>query len=1291
MSLSINTLGPFDVNPEDLKVIDAGQAVDLFRQLLVIEAAMVGVPITAIDVPSDINTSDGGIDAEVTNSTHLALPVGLICEGLASYQIKTGNFSASNTSDIRSLLVQPKHAAGNKIPTKDQLQRRVRACFDKGGTFVLVLFGAELVNPDENYGVTKIREFMAAVDPAYANVRVKILKANQLCSVIKSVAPSIALRLNRLGGTDTTVFHDLEYLGVSCDLEVNDYQTTKQLDDLAQQITLAADGVDSFRHVRVLGDAGSGKTHLIYRALSASKFSGCVLYCLDPEGAIDSSSMNELIRMSSKTTVILFADDCDLGTAEDLVARFKRKATKMLLITADNVAEPSTAHANVELIDVPRLLPPVIAEIFKSYGIPAESAEWLATLCEGSPRAAHKLGEYVSANPDEQPAQHLAHLNQYWDQIVCAPNKVESLEGRDKLAVLRTLALFRQIAWDSAEGQDVQKSVLWSLQQLESTFSPKRLSEAVSEMRKRRILQGQRTLIISPQLLHVSMWKSWFDNYEKIVDVIKLRTGLNGRAQNHFDAMLSYAKESRAATALAEQLLGREGPFASLEGFAAPGGSSLFFAVAQANPKAALRRFADALGREAVNIRAKFQGDGRRIAVRYLEQLAVPSETFFEAADCLLLLAEAENESWSNNSTGVFESLFGLGYGKLAASEVAPREKLSYLHRLLKSATDFNRQIAVRALSKSLEPYISRSVIDETIGLRRLPDRWMPKTVDELHDSYIAYFDLLDMAVGILPPNEADEASRGIIRNVRSLILGPMAPKIIEFLRRASAMPALRDECIEVLVATLHYEEKALPDNIKQDLSDLRRELTDSSFSNKLHRHAGMKLVEDHFDVEGNYSDKASSALVALVTDAIAKPDLLKPELTWLVTMEAKNGFQFGRLLGQADTDMSLWPLIQCAWALKGENRSDYFIGGYLSAIFERDVATWEQFIEKLLLDPIVRRSVIGVVWRSGMSDSVAQKLLSMAESGELDPSSFRLFVYGGVVNKLPFEVFNKVIDLMLGDGTNSSGAEAALDVISSHLRGHEHDQAVLGKLLARLLNAQAFILGESGAKTNNMTPYHWNEAAMRLLSLDPDAAARLAVRCIDHFGSEGSVTSGYYGEPLKFLSNVTRERASVVWPAIAQRLTDRLHDAGTWSMLNWLRGGVAVHAGDVIGMDALPPSLVFEWIDIDIENRAPVMAKNCPPLVSKPDEPPSFARQMLERYGTLISVRSCLHGNNFTESWSGPASEHYRRKLEALSVHLNVEINENIKIWLLEQKERLEHSIEQEAEREMDDNDNEN
>ena len=133
MALPTDFAGPFDVKTDDLIQINADQAVDLFRQLLVIEAVKVGIPITAIDVPAAINVADGGIDAEVAIVSGAALPAGLIAEGLTRYQIKTGSFSASTPSDIRSLLVQPKFATGAHQRTKEELQPRVLSCFEKGG------------------------------------------------------------------------------------------------------------------------------------------------------------------------------------------------------------------------------------------------------------------------------------------------------------------------------------------------------------------------------------------------------------------------------------------------------------------------------------------------------------------------------------------------------------------------------------------------------------------------------------------------------------------------------------------------------------------------------------------------------------------------------------------------------------------------------------------------------------------------------------------------------------------------------------------------------------------------------------------------------------------------------------------------------------------------------------------------------------------------------------------------------------------------------------------------------
>jgi len=431
MSLPTETVGPFDVRTDDLMQVDPTQAVELFRQLLVIEAATIGLPTTGVDVPASINVADGGIDADVAGVAGKSLPAALIAEGKTCYQIKTGDFSASKRSEIRSLVIQPKFAAGTAVPSKDQLQPRVLSCFEKGGSFVVVLFGTDLVGKTDDHGEKQIRDLMASVDPAFAAAKVRIIRANQLCTAIKTLAPGIARRLNRVQGYDKSVFYDLTFMAEACELEIDSYQLTDDLKTFADEITQVANSLDGFKHIRILGDAGAGKTHLMYRALAASQLAGCVLYCPDPEQAMDSGPMEALRQMAPGTVIVLVADDCDLETSRELSAYFRKRATKMLLMTANNLAEAPSSHVDVQLIEMPSLLQPKLAEIFKAYGIVADEADWFAGLCEGSPRAAHRLGQYIRNNPKQHFAEHFAHLDDLWNGIVCSPHSIDSADGQD--------------------------------------------------------------------------------------------------------------------------------------------------------------------------------------------------------------------------------------------------------------------------------------------------------------------------------------------------------------------------------------------------------------------------------------------------------------------------------------------------------------------------------------------------------------------------------------------------------------------------------------------------------------------------------------------------------------------------------------------------------------------------------------------------------------------------------------------------------------------------------------------
>ncbi|MES2948155.1 MAG: hypothetical protein V4858_06375 [Pseudomonadota bacterium] len=1284
MTLPTELSGPFDVKTGDLLQIDPARAVELFRQLLVIEACKTGRPTTSINVPAAINVADGGIDAEVESLAGVSLPAGLIASGTTRYQIKTGAFSASTPSDIKSLLLRPKNASTTK-PKREHLQPRVLSCFERGGTFVVVLFGSEVVGKSDDHGVSQIVAYMTRIDPAFSKINVRIIRANQLCTAIKTLAPGIALRLNRLGGNDDALLNAIEFLGESCGLEVDAYKPTEELDRVTGELTSVVNTLGKFRHVRVLGDAGAGKTHLIFRALSASRLEGCVLYCRAPEDLDGSAPLQALVEMSKDTTIVLFADECDLETASLLASRFKRRATNMLLVTANNEAEPSSSHTEVDVVEVAPLTRPTISEIFKSYGIPDETADWLAGLCEGSPRAAHRLGAYIAANPELQHSQYLAHLDGFWDLIVCSPDKPLSTEGREKLAIMRTLALFRQLGWDTSDGSNTQGTVLSVLKLLDPTMSTLRMLGSVEALRRKRVLQGQRTLFITPKLLHVAMWKGWCESYGKSVSIVAVRDSLADRMLDHFDAMLAYARESKVASGVVEELLGNGGPFATLLGFSSLNGPHLFFAVAQAKPKAALRRLKLALEAETVERRKEFSGEGRRSVIHGLEQLAVPSETFFEATSCLLLLAESENESWSNNATGVFVSMFGLGHGKIAASEMPPIDKISYLRDLLKDPLAPRRQLAIRALRESLSPYLSRMEIEETLGLVRLPSRWMPVTYDDIYDAYGAHVALLEESLDFLPSNEADEAARAILHHVRSLMLIPMlSSKLVVILRRISGMGSLRAEAIESVIAILHYEGKTLSPEVRLALEQLKFELTETSFSSKLRRYAGMKLLEDEFDADGNYTDEPATGLVNLVLEVCATPTLLLPEFQWLLSEEAKNGFHFGHALGTADTEQRLWSMILDGWIANGNGRSDYFIGGYLNATHSANPDLWERRVFDLFQVKEIRNSLLQVIWRSGMNAKVAKALLDLACEGEIDPRSFRLFVYGGAVSRMPLYVVEGVLEL-LSNLHDTSASDAALEILVARLQGAPQETEQLSYQLERVLDAPSFIEGSSERSSpESMTNYRWNLGATRLLKSDPARAMRIAVRCIQNFGHEGSVTSGYFAESVKFLDNAIVEHPDVLWRAISQKLEGKL-DAGGWRMLQWLRGNnssLRQHKGP-LALESIPVESVFQWIDANIEERAWLLAEYCPPHVSASSQAPTIARHLLERYGSSQRVRDSLHANAFTGTWSGPTSEHYREKLRQVNEVARSEKNPNVRSWLHEQVERLEEYIARETARE--------
>lgn len=106
--------------------------------------------------------------------------------------------------------------------------------------------------------------------------------------------------------------------------------------------------------------------------------------------------------------------------------------------------------------------------------------------------------------------------------------------------------------------------------------------------------------------------------------------------------------------------------------------------------------------------------------------------------------------------------------------------------------------------------------------------------------------------------------------------------------------------------------------------------------------------------------------------------------------------------------------------------------------------------------------------------------------------------------------------------------------------------------------------------------------------------------------------------------------------------------------------------------MHLFPQKLILEWIDEDIDTRAPFIASYVPPVLFNKEEGPCLARGLLLRYGSRADVRQNLMSNFSNEGWTGPESLHMRNKIEKLEDIKAKEDNKQVIVWINEYIEEL-------------------
>lgn len=1244
----------FSTTNQDLQLLADTEAVAIFRKLLWAEARKNGIPISKIRVSDRIDVSDGGIDA-IVEANSAQFKDDLIKNGTTSYQIKASSaFLPTQQAKIR------KELFGDKQPDIANLNSQIKECLDNNGTYVLVCFKQDLGEREHQKVITNLTGFFQTC--GYQDPKIEVWSQNNLRGFINQF-PGIVLEVKKLfhlNFLSHQQWADQREMDRELEAGVTQEQFIAKINEALQQDNEPV-------QIHVVGEPGIGKTRLVLEATRAPNLAPLVIYFDSPEKFI-SDFMTTIIRDESMFAIVV-VDECDPNKRTYIYNYLHNKWSRIKIITIYNEYDDFRG----KILEAPPLDIQKISNIIQSYEVAESEAlnRW-GPMCDGSPRVAHVIGSNLQSNPDD--VLKSSGTVRIWDRYIAGEKQLDDPEVQKTNRVLKFLALFKRFGYGHPMTDEARSIAAIIEKRSGGIITWDIFNEIVQKLVARKILQGKTTLYITPKALHIKLWGEWWDTYGNGFNLEVFYQELNEPLVSWFNEMFIYAAQSQMAQRVVKELLGTNGPFKDSEYLKTKMGANFFRYLAEADPEEALkclnRTIRNWSRQELLNFKL-----GRRDIIWALEKILIWRDLFVEAAQLVLILGEAENETWSNNASGVFARLFSLGYGgRIAPTKAPPSERFPVLEDALLSDSKQKRTLALAAIRRALETrHFSREISSDYQGLKPAPDTWMPETWEELFDAYRQVWELLAGRLDLLRENEREEALSILLDHTPALGgVTELSKMVLETLEKLILNPDVdKNNILTAVSRTLLFEGKNLSTEIREDWEKLKLRLTPQDFPSLLKRYIGPTQIQDHYDENGNYIDNTEQRLEELAKQGIADTSLLLSEFDWLIASDDYKTSIFGYLVGKNDTNFSL--LSNILETLKKEQQivGIYFVGGYFRALNERDPEKWEVSLENLSKESKSLSILAELTSRSGFSEKAIIRVLELAKMGLIGPQDLYTFRHSKL-ESLSEKVFRSIIDFLLTKSDTSSiyAALVLFDYYHNPKFNHKISKTKALKLLSHpaLFNKKTQPIKDS---------YVWIDLANKVFIAYPDSGLKIIEIIFRHFG-ERDIPFEVNSEGIhELLNHITYTYPEQVWNIVSKYLNLPIREINYY-LTEWLRGTrfFTKPNNGLGGVNYLPIENIWKWIDANIEERAWYFATFVPKDLTADKEKLSIVREFLKRYGDREDVRRNLFANYGTESWMGPRSLHLRIKKEELSKIADGETEKNVKRWLKEYISYLDESI---------------
>lgn len=1016
--------------------------------------------------------------------------------------------------------------------------------------------------------------------------------------------------------------------------------------------------------VRIIGLSGLGKTRTTIEAvrLLDEEFKRKVVYIDD---AYENNNLVAITNewVSNGASGILIVDNCSVSLHDKLLRVIKRPESKITLLTIDYDLQVSGECSYIEL---GRLDDEMIKKMLVNvFGNSLPDIDRIVSFSQGFPQMAVLIArsrinlEVAVGKLDDD---HIAHKLLWGEGGDIRPEDERVLQG---CALFDRFGLERDA---SSDFEYIANNIV--------NISHNAFYDCVKRFAERGIIdQRGRYAQLVPKPLAIRLASQWWSRSPRQMQE-QLIASIPDSLVTSFCEQIGRLDFLPEVKELTTTLCGFQGPFGQAEVILSNRGSRFFRAFVEINPEAT----SGALSRVLLSLSQaeclQVSGEIRRNLVWAVEKLCFHSLIFEEAAWSLFLLAQTENETWSNNATGIFLQLFRT---QLSGTAAPPELRFNVLARVL-ALNDFKADmIAIGAA----EQMINRRGHSRTVGAEyqgsKLPlEEWHATIWQEIFDMWSYGFDLL---LGML--------HRGKEQKEKALyILGDSIRSFL-FSGRIEMLEGTIKKVIEINGRYWPTALDSLKNAIQYDLKD------DSTAEIKESVEKWLQLLDpkesmlgekililvtnppwEHRDGEDGYVDVAAEKARRFGAEFLEDLQSLNDHIGSLLIGEQKQAYAFGQGLAYSnEIDDFLNKIFEHIKYLAQPNLSICL--GILSELHKIRQNDWDKYIELCASDNRLWRFYVNFVLSGKVDERHLAIILNLSISGKIDLISTKFLAYGGVTKDLSPEIISDFCLKLAIIG--SEAAWVSFDILFMYCHG---DESLINRCKNSLIEIILSVKLSWVGKTGRLNMYGWKKLTGKFIDVEPLFFTQNICHNIVSASKIGLDHDDLWNNIKPLLLRIFEKFQMSVWPIFGDAISNA-HGVEKYQLKELLGREKSLALNQTSVFNVLPVHAVIDWCK-ENQSKFPVFVASCIDVWNGIKITP-LAESLLENFGGDKNVGHALSANMATRGWSGSVVPHLRADMDGLATVINHR-NSHVRTWAREKTLQLKSEIEFETGRDAED-----